>query len=390
MSHELRFPASPPTAWGPSDVYGRRAGSPWLLARAILFLAEVLGLVPIRPLSLLTRRPERQEIDFEGPHGSYVGRLFRPAGGGRRAGVVLFLGAALTGPDDPRVERLAASLARSGFVTLLCWSTAMQDGMIQPADLDMLLAAFEHLSARPDVDPIRTGFVSFCVGASYTLLAAASPEIANRVAFVTAFGPYYWGRDWLRAVATNHAFSDGYSRRWRVAWEKHPDSRRQYERLLLDGLMDEAESERVADAIRRSATEPTGLSPAASAVYRLLSGAPFEGVEALIEQLPSRLLARFDRVSPCGQLDGLRAETLVIHSTGDELIPVEESRRLVEALRTRVPTTYCELTMFEHTNVATTTRIGTIARECARLAVDAQVLLGYAGGVRRGWGRQGG
>jgi pimeloyl-ACP methyl ester carboxylesterase len=356
----------------------RRVTSPRLLARSVLFLTEVLALLPIRPLSLVTRQPERQQISFEGPHGAYVGRLFRPAGGGRRAGVVFFLGAALTGPDDLRVERLAMSLARCGFVTLMCWSTAMIEGLIEPDDLDMLQAAFEHLSSRPVVDSTRTGFVSFCVGASYTLVVATRPEIAERVAFVTAFGPYYAGRDMMRAMATERAFSGESSRPWEVAWHKHPDSRGQYERVLLDALEDDAERGRVAEAFAQGAPEPAGLSPAASATYQLLTVAPFEGSDRLIDQLPPGLLARMDRVSPRGQLDGLRAETLVIHSTTDELIPVEESRRLVEALRERVPTTYCELTMFEHTHVAATTRIGTIAREVARLAVDAQVLLRYA------------
>lgn len=357
----------------------RRAASPWLLARSVVFLTEVLALLPIRPLSLVTRQPERQEISFEGPHGSYIGRLFRPAGGGQRAGVVFFLGAALTGPDDPRVERLAASLARSGFVTLMCWSTAMIEGMIEPADLDILHAAFEHLASRPDVDTGRIGFVSFCVGSSYTLVVSARPELADRVAFVAAFGPYYAGRDMMRAMATERAFSGESSRPWAVAWHKHPDSRGQYERVLLDALEDETERTRVEDAFKQSAPEPAGLSPAASAAFKLLTVAPFDGSDRLIEQLPPGLLARMDRVSPRGQLDGLRAEILVIHSTTDELIPVEESRRLVAALRERVPTTYCELTMFEHTHVAATTRVWTIAREVARLAVDAQVLLRYAG-----------
>ena len=102
-------------------------------------------------------------------------------------------------------------------------------------------------------------------------------------------------------------------------------------------------------------------------------------VTTLAGKEAARFLARIDGVSPRGQLDGLRAEVLVIHSASDELVPVEESRRLVEALRTRVSTTYSELTMFEHTHVASATRIGTIAREFARLAVDLQVLLRYAG-----------
>lgn len=361
-----------------ADRPGRRAAAPWRIARAILFLAEVLDLLPFRPLSLVTRRPERREIAFAGPHGSNVGRLFVPAGGGRRAGVVFFLGAALAGPDDPRVEVLAASLARCGFVTLMCWSTAMQECRLDPADLDLLQAAFEHLAARPDVDPERMGFVSFCVGASYALVTAARPEIAERVAFVTAFGPFYSARDLTRAMGTDRAFSEGSSRRWGVAWHKHDDSRAQFERVHLDALEDETERQRVAEAVTQALPEPVGLSPAATAVYRLLTVAPFEGSDLLVDRLPPGLLDRYDRVSPRGQLDGLRAEVLVIHSTTDELIPVEESRRLVEALRTRVPTTYCELTMFEHTEVAATTRLGTVVRELARLASDARLLLRYA------------
>ncbi len=378
MSDELSlsaYPAIPRTA---VDTSGRVA-SLRNMVRATLFLAEVLAVIPVRPLAWLTRSPDRQQITFEGPYGNCVGYLYRPAGGGRRAGLVLFLGAAEVGPDDPRVQRLADGLARSGFVTLMCWSTAMQGGLVQPDDLDLLEAAFEHLSARPEVDPTRTGFASFCVGAAYTMVTAARPSIAERVSFVTAFAPYYSARDLMRAMATDRAFSERSSRRWHVAWEKHTDSRFQYDRVLLDALEDEVERGQVADAFKQSASAPAGLSPAASAVYRLLTGAPFDGSDLLIEQLPRHLLARMDSVSPHGHLDGLRAETLVIHSTGDELIPVEESRRLVEALQTRVPTTYSELTMFEHTHVAGTTHIGTIAREFARLAINLQVLLRYAG-----------
>jgi fermentation-respiration switch protein FrsA (DUF1100 family) len=378
VASQLRLAASLPIARG-ADTSRRRTASPRDLVRSTLFLAEVLAVIPLRPLAWLTRPPAREQFTFDGPRGACEGRLYQPSGGRRRAGVVLFLGAGQAGPDDPRVDRLADGLARSGFVTLMCWSTAMQEGLLQPDDLDMLVAAFEYLVARPEVDPARVGFISFCVGAAYTLVAAAEPSIAERVAFLTVFGPYYSGRDQIRAMGTDRAFSEAGSRPWPVPWQKHADTRYQYERMLFDALENEAEHERVADAFTRSAPEPAGLSPAASAAYQLLTGAPFEGSERLIDQLPPRFLARADRVSPRGQLEGLRAETLVIHSTSDELIPVEESRRLVEALRTRVPTTHCELSMFEHTDVAGATRVWTIAREFARLASDLRVLLRYAG-----------
>ena len=116
---------------------------------------------------------------------------------------------------------------------------------------------------------------------------------------------------------------------------------------------------RVAAAGARTGTvaHPPAIAPP------LLSGAPFEGSAELVDQLPPRFLARLDQVSPRGQLDGLWAETLVIHSANDELIPVEESRRLVDALRARVPTTYSELRMFEHIDVAGASGVLTIARD---------------------------
>ena len=379
MPDELSLAPYPSGSHIAAATSARRPASLGDVVRATLFLAEVLPAVPLHPLAWLTRQPVRQPVTFPGPGGGGVGDLYRPAGGGRRPGVVLFLGAGLHGSRDPRAVRLAEGLARSGFATLMCWSTAMRDGGVQPEDLDMLVAAFEHLAVQPDVDPARTGFVGFCLGAAYTLVAAARPAIAERVAFVAVFAPYNSGRDQVRAMGTGRAFSERGSRPWQIPWQKHPDTRYQFERMLLGALEDETEREQVAAAVAERAAEPAGLSSAASAVYRLLSGALFEGSEALIQQLPARFLNRLDRVSPRGQLGGLRAETLVIHSANDELVPVEESRRLVETLGRRVPTTYSELGMFEHIDVAGATGILSLAREFTRLAGDLRVLLRYAG-----------
>ena len=49
----------------------------------------------------------------------------------------------------------------------------------------------------------------FCVGASYSIMAAAQEPIRERVSFVNAFGPYFHLPDLLAAIASRtHTYGD--------------------------------------------------------------------------------------------------------------------------------------------------------------------------------------
>ena len=109
MADDVRLAPDPSLPSAQVSIPRRRGASLRDLTRAALFLSEVLPLLPVQPLRWLTRPPKKQTITFAGPGGDRVGYLYRPAGGGRRAGAVLFLGAAeMTMGVDDAWERVPA------------------------------------------------------------------------------------------------------------------------------------------------------------------------------------------------------------------------------------------------------------------------------------------
>ncbi|MCI0779136.1 MAG: hypothetical protein J4N32_03900, partial [Chloroflexi bacterium] len=91
-----------------------------------------------------------------------------------------------------------------------------------------------------------------------------------------------------------------------------------------------------------------GLSTEARAVHGLLSGTTLEEAEALLREVPQRLLDAVDALSPSKHLDGLSARLLIMHDREDALAPVEESRRLADAVADRGDTRYTEFSFFSH------------------------------------------
>jgi hypothetical protein len=113
-----------------------------------------------------------------------------PPGAGPYPGVVVCLGVVPFGVEQPLVPRLWEALARSGFAALLHWSPALRDFRLDPVDVEDIASAYEALLARPEIDPARSGLLGTCVGGAFALMAAASPRVRDRVAFVVACAPY--------------------------------------------------------------------------------------------------------------------------------------------------------------------------------------------------------
>ena len=169
--------------------------------KTTLFIPHVFN-AGIKPLNWFTPDPVVERVTFPIPGGAGTGDIYRPPGEGPYAAVLLFLGVAPAGSDDPRVVRLGDALARSNMVTLFYWSPIMADGRMEPEDVDNLVAAFQYLSAQNYVDKSRVGMGGFCVGASFSIMAASEAPIRDNVAFVNAFGPYFDMRDLIGAISS--------------------------------------------------------------------------------------------------------------------------------------------------------------------------------------------
>ncbi|HEX5418195.1 MAG TPA: dienelactone hydrolase family protein, partial [Chloroflexota bacterium] len=157
---------------------------------ALLLLPEFFPGAPVRPLQLLTPAPERSTVQLSYDGKTAVGDLYLPGTPGKHGAVVIFLGVAPAGRDDPRVVRLGEGLARVGIVTLIPQSQDLVDSKVDPTEVDEVVSAFQYLAARPDVAADRIGIGGFCIGAGLSLDAAEDPRINRQVALVNSFTGY--------------------------------------------------------------------------------------------------------------------------------------------------------------------------------------------------------
>lgn len=306
-----------------------------------LFITQVVPALP--EVRLFQPKVLRQRVEVMTPEGSRQADLYRSGRDKPSAGVVLFLGVAPAGPDDPRVVNLSEGLARANLVTLVYWSPDKMEERLHPPDIQNLVAAYRYLQSQPFVDPKRTGFAGFCVGASFALMAAAQPEIRDEVAFVNAFGPYYDLYSLARAIGARSRQTDA----GQVPWEMDPLTERVARGMLLSPLPTD-EQEAVQDALESGGKEPAGVSQEALAVYRILAGGSAEEVDAALVDLPQAAHDLFRAASPSQYLQNVQARVLLMHDRADNLVPSWESRLVYEALKAKGNVRYTEFSLFQH------------------------------------------
>ena len=290
------------------------------------FAAQVLP-SPFKPQPWLAGEPEHVVAEFLRYDGSTgTGDIYVIPDGKRRAGLVIFLGANAAGSDDPDVINLGKALARAGFAVMYYWSPTMGErAQVDAGEIANVAAAFDYLRQQEFVDPDRVGLAGFSVGASFALVAAADPRIAADIAFVNAFGGYYDTADLMAQIAAGRAIDNGGD----IPWEVDRLTRQVYDNMLT----------------------PESESPAARA---LLDGATsIADARALYAELPEAFRAEVDSIAPSHHIDLWSSNTVmrVMHDRGDPLIPVGESRRMVQALhqqRPDVPVYYTETDIFRH------------------------------------------
>ena len=332
--------------------------------RAALFVPQILE-VPFKPQPWFSGDPVRHEVTYPQETGTGVADVYRIPDGKRRAAVLLFLGANAAGRDDKDVVNLGEALARSGFVVMFHWSPTMAlQHNIDPVEIDNLVRAFQFLERQEWVDPERVGIGGFCVGASFSLVAAADPRISGRVRFVNAFGPYFDAKDLLLQVVTRSRLDQGV----RTPWQPDPLTLKVFANELIETLDDPADIALLSKVYLTG--EPAGLgtlTPAGQRVARLLGGVPPQEAAELYDTLPEDFRQAMDRISPSRYVDDIQAKLLVLHDRDDQLVPSAESRRLAAAMQERGSVRYTELLSFEHVRPTSGTGVWRLIKEGFKL-----------------------
>jgi hypothetical protein len=300
------------------------------VAKAAIFFLKVFPMLPSRPVDWVTKPPVIEKVRYPARFGLAEGELYRPAAGGPHPGIVVCLGVVPFGVDHPQVPILGKALARAGFVALLYWSPAMRDFQLDPEDIENIALAYHWLTEQPYIDPARSGLLGACVGGSFALMAAASPFIRDRVAFLAAYAPYSSMWTLARDIASaTHSSGDGHE-----PWRVDPLTRKVFV-YSLTALLEPGEAERLRStfAAERGHLDGCGLSADGQAVYSLLTALDEDKAETALHRLPPIMQERLAALSPMNYLKDVRAPLIILlHDRGDQVIPVGESRRLRSAL----------------------------------------------------------
>jgi len=299
--------------------------APRALAKTAVCLFKVYPMLPSKPIDWVTPHPLVERVHYQTSRGDAEGDLYRPSSPGPHPGVVVCLGVVPFGVEHPQVPRLGEALARSGFAALLYWSPAMRDFRLDPADVEDIASAYDALLARPDIDPARSGLLGTCVGGAFALMAASTAHIRDRVNFVMAYAPYASMWTLARDIASASRCRDG----TREPWDVDPLTRKVFEQSI--------------GALLHDSGEPQPLLGALD---------PIEA-ELALQRLSPDVHEWLDEVSPIARVSEIHAPLLVLlHDRDDPVIPVDESRRLRDALAHRGGVHYTEFTVFKHLDPA--------------------------------------
>src|SRR5262249_59291372 len=108
----------------------------------------------------------------------------------------------------------AEALARLGVAVLMPNTNGMRQEKLTFDEVDALRASVNLLRQQPDVDPQRTGFVGLSAAGGLSIVAAAQPDLRDRVRFVNSFGSYYDATELLLDVASKSMNVDGREAPW--------------------------------------------------------------------------------------------------------------------------------------------------------------------------------
>jgi hypothetical protein len=315
-------------------------------AKTAVFFLKILPMLPSKPVNWVTSPPVVERVRYPTRFGQAEGDLYRPRACGPHPGVIVCLGVVPFGVDHPQLPHLEEALARAGFAALIYWSPAMRNLRLDPEDIENIALAYDWLLEQPYVDPVRCGLLGTCVGGSFALMAAASPLIRDRVAFVAAFAPFSSMWTFAQDIASaTRPCGEG-----RERWQVDQLTRKVYVHTLTS-FLEPSEAERLRNAFtdQEGHLDSRGLSADGQAISPLLTALGAEDAERALHRLPAAIQEYLTALSPMSYLRDIHAPLIVFgHDRDDLVIPVSESRRLWSALSGRAGVHYTEFAMFQH------------------------------------------
>jgi hypothetical protein len=291
---------------------------PWIEAGRLLFA------LMDQSAALSTAQP----VVYAG--GQRHGDLY-PAAGSSSAGMVVVPGAAELGKDDPRLVRLAGTLARFGFTVLVPDIASQKALRVGPDNVVDVAEAIDWLASGHE--PVGAAAISYAVGPA--VLAAL--QVGERLGFLVGVGGYYDLDAVIGFFTTGWYFEDGrWEKRVPNAYGKWVFVKSNAARLWDSGdrtLLELMAERRMADRQAPIDQLAQRLTSTGRSIYDLLANDDPVRVPELIDRLPADVRDDIRALDLKGRdLSGLKARVLLIHGRDDAIIPSGESVKLAAAV----------------------------------------------------------
>jgi acetyl esterase/lipase len=241
--------------------------------------------------------------------------IYRPEGPRKSSFVILFPGFTDEGSKDPRLVNFAKALTGAGIGVAIPQSFTIRNGVFTMNDIDHIRDTFTFLQSESYVEPQRIGIIGFSVGGSYVLRAASS--LGNRPLFILSLGAYYSLSDLISSIVAEKAVYDGRERYWK------PNS---FPKELLRDYLDKQIGIAKADEIFSN------------------NGINFEEFGRNNQKFKERLR----ELSPSPILSQIETTVFLMHDRNDGNTPVEDARKIRDALPENIPVYYAELSIMNH------------------------------------------
>jgi pimeloyl-ACP methyl ester carboxylesterase len=237
------------------------------------------------------------------------------------------------------VQRLGRGLARAGYLVVQPEPPGLGDGSVTCDTLEATVAAARAAADLTETRGGRVALLGASMGAGLVLLAAARPDLADRVSVVAAVAPFADIEKLVCLGTTCHYEEDGHLVRYPVSDLHRGVVARslagalpaggERDRLLAElGLelaeVDLARLERRVDVVREET----------QAVIRLLANADPQRFRELYAALPREMRAGLLALSPLACCGGLRAPVELVVPPSDQYFPLGEVTALAHALPT--------------------------------------------------------
>lgn len=311
--------------------------------------------------------------------------VWRPEDEPPTGSLLLIPGLHFLGPADPRMERFARVLARSGLMVLAPFLPDFRDLVVGRALHGDSERALDALLAQPDRPRGRPGVFSISFGSMPALRLAASR--GDAIGSLIVFGGF---ADFRRAV--EFALRGEGARKndplnapvvfihlvehmdvapddrttLRAAW------RRQCERTW--GKEESKQGERWAHVARELASE---VPPHLRELF-LIGARAAPGTEQIALAALARAGDAFDWIDPRPHLHGVSCDVHLVHGRDDDVIPHEESAALLASMPSHVRARRHLTGLYGHTHNAS---LRSLAREAGAAGGEVASLVGILSAI---------